>query len=264
MHDEDPAYYAVPDERSLVAQYLLLYSMSGDPDDFERFVDFTYQSGNVSARLTHMNSRELVLFIDELEKYCERNFSPDLSIRVTGSTVLYANLTQSLVRGQIESILLALVAIFILMSLVFRSFILGALSMIPNIIPIFFTLGLMGWLGIDLDSSTTMIASVAIGIAVDDTIHFMIRYFREIQSGKDVGSAIENTIINTGRPIITTTIVIGSGFMTLLFASFIPTIYFGVLTAFTMFSALLGDLFVLPVVLLIVRPRYRGWEKISP
>ncbi|MBN1573811.1 MAG: RND family transporter [Deltaproteobacteria bacterium] len=259
MHDGDPKYYTIPETRNLVAQYLLLYSMSGDPDDFDRFVDFTYEKGTVTTRLIHMSSQELRKFINETKDYCENNFTDDLTVRVTGDTVLYNNMDRSMVDGQIKSILLALFTIFLVMSLVFRSFYLGSLSMIPNLIPIFLTLGLMGWMGIHLNTSTIMIGSVAIGIAVDDTIHFMTRYFREIREGRDVESAIKNTLMNTGKPIIFTTMVVGSGFFVLLFASFVPVKWFGSLTAFTMFSALIGDLIVLPVILLIARPKFRGW-----
>ena len=261
MHDDEPSYYVIPESRELVAQYLLLYSISGDPDDFERFVDFNYRKGTVAARLTHMTSRELQDFIIDTRGYCKDNFSEGLTVEVTGDTVLYANMSESLVNSQIKSILLALVTIFIVMSIVFRSLYLGALSMIPNVIPIFFTLGVMGWLGINLDTSTAMIGSVAIGIAVDDTIHFMTRYFRELSEGKDVEVVITNTLLNAGRPIIFTTFVIGAGFFVLLFGSFIPTRWFGILTAFTMFSALIGDLFVLPVVLSIARPKFKGWGR---
>jgi len=156
--------------------------------------------------------------------------------------------------------MLALTMIFIVMSLVFRSVYIGGLSMIPNVIPVFLTLGLMGWLMINLDTSTTMISSVAIGIAIDDTVHFITRYFREIADGRNVEKAIENTIQNTGRPIMFTSLVIGSGLIVLLAASFIPTRSFGILTAFTMVSALVADLFVLPVVLMATRPSFRGWK----
>jgi predicted RND superfamily exporter protein len=259
MHDGDPDYYVIPETRNLVAQYLLLYSMSGEPDDFDRFVDFTYEKATVTTRLIHMSSQELRRFIDETKDYCENNFSDDLEVKVTGDTVLYNNMDRSMVDGQIKSILLALFTIFLVMSLVFRSFYLGSLSMIPNLIPIFLTLGLMGWAGIHLNTSTIMIGSVAIGIAVDDTIHFMTRYFREISEGKSVESAIKNAMLNAGRPIIFTTMVVGSGFFVLLFASFVPVKWFGSLTAFTMFSALIGDLIVLPVILLIARPKFKGW-----
>ena len=259
MHDGDQKYYEIPETRNLVAQYLLLYSISGDPDDFDRFVDFTYEKATVTTRLIHMSSQELRKFIEETKYYCENNFTDDLDVKVTGDTVLYNNMDRSLVEGQIKSILLALLTIFLVMSGVFRSFYLGALSMIPNLIPIFLTMGLMGWTGIHLNTSTIMIGSVAIGIAVDDTIHFMTRYFREISEGSDVGSAIKNTMMNTGKPIIFTTLVVGSGFFVLLFASFVPVKWFGSLTAFTMLSALIGDLMVLPVILFIAQPKFRGW-----
>jgi predicted RND superfamily exporter protein len=260
MHDENRDYYAVPESRELVAQYLLLYSMSGDPDDFERFVDFYYENGTVLARTKPMSSKVLLAFVDDVILFCDNNFSDDLDVRVTGTSVLYDNMSTLLVKSQIRSILLALVMIFIVMSIVFRSVYIGGLSMIPNVIPIFLTMGLMGWLMINLDTSTTMISSVAIGIAIDDTVHFITRYFREISDGATVENAIHETILNTGRPIMFTSVVIGSGFVVLLAASFIPTRSFGILTAFTMFSALVADLFVLPVVLMAARPSFRGWK----
>lgn len=259
MHDGDTGYYVIPETRNLVAQYLLLYSISGDPDDFDRFVDFPYEKATVATRLIHMSSQDMRIFIQETRDYCENNFSEDLTVKVTGDTVLYNNMNRSLIESQIKSILLALFTIFLVMSLVFRSFYLGSLSMIPNLIPIFLTLGLMGWTGIHLDTSTIMIGSVAIGIAVDDTIHFMTRYFREISEGRDVEAAIKNTMMNAGKPIIFTTIVVGSGFFVLLFGSFVPVKWFGSLTAVTMFSALIGDLIVLPVVLMIAKPKFKGW-----
>jgi len=206
-----------------------------------------------------MTSQELGIFINETKDYCENNFTDDLKVRVTGDTVLYNNMDRSLIESQINSILLALFTIFLVMSMVFRSLYLGLLSMIPNLMPIFLTLGLMGWTGIHLNTSTIMIGSVAIGIAVDDTVHFMTRYFREISEGNGVEDAISNTILHAGKPIVFTTLVVGSGFFVLLFASFIPVRWFGSLTAFTMLSALIGDLMVLPVVLIIARPKFRGW-----
>jgi len=260
MHDENPKHYIIPESKELVAQYLLLYSMSGDPDDFERFVDFYYENGTVLARTTPMSSKVLLSLVDDVNLFCEENFSSNLNVRVTGTSVLYDNMAELLVKSQIRSILLALLMIFIVMSIVFRSVYIGSLSMIPNVIPIFLTLGLMGWLMINLDTSTTMISSVAIGIAIDDTVHFITRYFREVGDGGDVEDAIEKTIHNAGRPIMFTSLVIGSGFVVLLAASFIPTRSFGILTAFTMFSALVADLFVLPVVLMSARPSFRGWK----
>jgi uncharacterized protein len=107
----------------------------------------------------------------------------------------------------------------------------------------------MGWLGIELSVGTSLVACVAIGLAVDDTIHFLVRYHREVRKTKEKEEALIHTIRSIGRPIIFTTLTIGLGFSLLLFSLFQPTAMFGLLMVVTMFSALLGDLILLPSLL---------------
>jgi len=127
--------------------------------------------------------------------------------------------------------------------------------MVPNLFPIAVTLGIMGWFGIPLDVSTTMIASVTIGIAVDDTIHFISWLRRNSGSGNDPSAAIVQTFADVGKPIVITTFLLFSGFMVLMFGSIIPIRMFGMLTAFSMVFALIGDFFVLPPLVLILKPK---------
>ncbi|MBW2614275.1 MAG: diguanylate cyclase, partial [Deltaproteobacteria bacterium] len=140
--------------------------------------------------------------------------------------------------------------VFGIMFTLFLSSKVGAIAIIPNMFPIIINFGIMGWLGIELSMFTSLIASIAIGLAVDDTIHYLVRYNREFRKDLDVQRALRETLRHIGRPIIYTTLTISIGFSILTLSSFKPTAIFGILMAITMFSALVGDLILLPSLLL--------------
>ena len=130
--------------------------------------------------------------------------------------------------------------------------------MIPNLFPIVLTLGIMGWLNISLNVTTIMIASVTIGIAVDDTIHYIIWFRRNISSGMDTISSLLKTYKDVGKPLVITTVVLSLGFFILILGSIKPTQLFGMFTALSMIFALVGDLFVLPALILFFRPEIKN------
>jgi predicted RND superfamily exporter protein len=133
-----------------------------------------------------------------------------------------------------------------LMLLLLRSVKAATLAMIPNIFPVVLTLGVMGAMGITLNFATVMITSIAIGIAVDDTIHFLVRYRRELRCTGDVNSSIENAILHSGRAMTFTSAAMAAGCGLFILSDFAPSRDFGFLMAFTMITALLSDLFLLP------------------
>lgn len=143
------------------------------------------------------------------------------------------------------------------MFFILRSIKLGLISLIPNIFPFVFNFGIMGILGIPLNTATALIGAVAIGIAVDDTIHFMIEFRRRSDSGLKINDAAKATIKLKGRAIVTSSIILCCGFGVLGCSSFVPTIYFGVLCASIMVSAVIGDLLLLPIILLWKTTSYR-------
>ncbi|MCP4711231.1 MAG: MMPL family transporter, partial [Planctomycetes bacterium] len=128
----------------------------------------------------------------------------------------------------------------------------GLIAIIPNIFPIIITFGIMGWFGIHLSMVTSLIASIAIGLAVDDTIHYLFRYNREFKIDLDKDRSMADSIRYVGKPVLITTITIGLGFAVLLFSSFKPTAVFGLLMVITMLSAVIGDLIILPSLMLNV------------
>ena len=244
-----------------MAQVLLLYESAASTEREPEIFSYTtedYASARVSARLHLASTRALVAFADGLLAFRDRHPIEGVRVRVTGTTILYANLVEKLVRSQVQSFGLALVVIFLVMVLLFRSVRVGAVSMIPNLIPISVAAGVMGWAGFNLTVSTAMIASVAIGIAVDDTIHFLVRFKHERDRDGDYLNACRRTLVTTGRPVIFTSLVISAGFLILCLSSFRPNLEFGVLTAVAMLSAVVADLTVTPAALIFFEPMGKG------
>jgi len=140
------------------------------------------------------------------------------------------------------------------MVFLFRSVTVGVISMVPNLIPIVMTLGTMGLLDISLNLGTAPVAAIALGIAIDDTIHFLSRFRMELHKDNDYPGAIQRTIRSVGKPILITSLILTVGFFIFLFSNFQFTQNMGVLISFTVISAIFGDLILLPILLLIFRP----------
>jgi len=182
----------------------------------------------------------------------------NLSAELAGIIPLYAHFYEYIVKTQIISFSIAFTLIILIIGITFRSVSLTIVVAFSNVISIIMIFGLMGYTGINLDAGTVMISSIAIGIIVDDTIHLLFRTGWEQRKWKrDDRKAVQRTIKTTGRAIITTSLVIGLGFLTLIFSDFRPAKFFGILMVFTMFSALLADIILLPYVILRFKLKIR-------
>jgi predicted RND superfamily exporter protein len=170
-------------------------------------------------------------------------------MRVTGTVVQQVNVIQAVTNGLVSSLLLALGVIAAIMFLVLRSVRIGMLSLIPNLFPLILNFGIMGLMRIPLDTSTALISVVALGIAVDDTIHFLTEYNLLRNSGMKRSDALEQVVLRKGKPILTTSLILCIGFGVLVFSNFVPTFYFGLLSALVMLTALAGDVLLLPAIM---------------
>lgn len=255
FYENDPDSYTIPGTREAVAQLLLLYEMAPD-GELEYFLNFDSSGMRVSGRAKNITSNQCKILLNRTDKYFKENLPEGLTGRMTGIVPLYVHMVDYIIRSQMVSFSLAFVIIFFLLGLQLKSVRLGLISIIPNTIPIAMTMGAMGLFGINLDTATVMISTVAIGIAVDDTIHFLNRYKLEFRQVNDHEEAIRRAMKTSGRAIVTTSIILLFGFWTLLFGSFKPTTYFGFLSGVTMLTALIGDLLVLPAVLVLFRPKF--------
>ena len=249
FHAEDPAYRTIPDSEPLIAQYLLIY----DGNDLHDVVDRDVQRARMLLNLNAHGARALNALIADLRAYLEAEPPGDLRWDLAGMGRLFADQERLLIEGQVRSLFAVTALVLALMLILWRSPGMAALSMLPNVSPVVLIFMVMGVLGIWLDTATAMIASVAVGIAVDDTIHIVHSYLRRCRAGVCTAWAIARTFRQTGRTVTVTTIVLTAQFVVLGLSAFQPTVFFGLLSALGLVTALAFDLLVLPALLVLLR-----------
>ncbi|MBF0452398.1 MAG: MMPL family transporter [Candidatus Magnetomorum sp.] len=242
--------YKIPDTKEAVAQELLLYEMDKD-NDISYFVDTMYKETRLTIRIPMESSKDMAQKIQLVRSKIRGIFQDSVSITFGGYIPLYVKMMEYIMQSQIRSFLIAFVIIFVMIGFLFRSFSVVLTGIIPNLLPIFITLGFMGLTGINLDIATVTIAAIAIGISVDDSIHFIFMYTMQRKKGKTVNQAIDITLKTSGKAIVTTSLLLISGYLIMIFASVKSVIFFGLLIGVTMVSALICDLILLPSILLL-------------
>ena len=255
LKEDNPEQYTIPDSQSLIAQELFLFSLSDDGrKELDNIVTSDYSQGRISVKTESMPSQESVILGNLLEDMAKATFSgTGIHVSLTGTTFLYNLMNRYLMESQIKGFSLAFLLVIGVLFIAFWSAKYGGLSIIANLLPIIFIIGIMGWSGITLNTGTVMVASVALGIAADDTIHFISRFRKELHSKQSSPeNALRETIISVGRAILFTSAINIAGFLILLISGFQPTREFGMLIAMTLFFALMGDIVVLPSVLVAI------------
>jgi uncharacterized protein len=172
-----------------------------------------------------------------------------LSVKRTGTGLILDKNSEYVTRNLMEGLFYSILQIAVLMGLLFRSFRMLIIALIPNLIPLIFTAALLGFLSIELEAGVAIVFSIVFGIAVDDTIHFLTRYKLYLRDGYDNATAISKTLHETGKAIIIASLILFAGFATLIFSTHPPTFTVGALIAVTLVSALISELFLLPVLL---------------
>lgn len=203
------------------------------------------------------NVEEKLRIAEQIKADAREAFGDSYDVEVTGLYYLYAKLTNSLIRDQYRSFGITVPAVFVATLLMLRNWRLATLSMLPNLLPVVWCLGAMGWTGIAVSTTTVMMVSVTFGIAVDDTLHYVWRFRREFTRAGSYNTALRRTHGSVGRACFFTTVVIAGGFSVLMLSRFLPTAHFGGLIAFTMCGALAADLLLLPLLMLLLRPMGR-------
>jgi len=205
------------------------------------------QALRISARVTALDSER---FLDLADRARQQAAEMALQVQVTGSNYLLAQMSRVLVHNQLSSLACAVVMILGTITIALRSWKMGLVAAIPNLLPTVMIFGLMGWFGIELSTATTMIASVALGLFVDDTIHLLYLYRHEKKAGRMTFDAIEYALHHAGRAVIFTSLILTLGFWTGLLGSFKPTIYFSFLMGLTMLLSVVTELLVTPAAVL--------------
>ena len=245
LHANDPAAYVLPDDRNLVAQELFLFENSGT-DDLEDVVDSQFQIARVSIKLPIVDYVHAVILLEDLRQGFGEIFEPTEQFRITGQTSIGATTTTQMIRSLARTYLLAFAIITPFMMLLLGSLRMGLLSMLPAMGAILITLGGMGWLGVPLEAFTLLTACIALGLAVDDTIHFMHNFARARQEGAAPEEAIQKTLASTGQALFFTSIVLTAGFLVYTQASLTLLFNFGAATAFAISMAFLANVNLAP------------------
>ncbi len=255
MNDEDSEMYGkIPDNREAVAQYIELYSMSSDPEDVERFVDFAYEN----TLMTIQFKADKIAEIDEVLEGVQEVMGEDSGInyKYGGYALIEKELSESVVKGQNYSLLFAFFAIIILLAIIFRSLTAGLIGSIPLAFAVFCTFGLMGWLGFELNIVTALLSSISIGLGVDFTIHIFWRIKWELALGKDYPEAIKNTLITIGRGISINAFSVMIGFAVLFISAFPLIRSFAFLIIISLFLCLICALIFIPALSLVIKPKF--------
>ncbi|NLR79247.1 MMPL family transporter [Chitinophaga eiseniae] len=257
----DSSNYAVPNEFDLgfLAPYLRMKGNSnatGATSTFSKlvssFMDSTKQVARLSVNMKDVGSQKLPVLLDSLRpKVTEIFDTAHYRVTFTGTSVIFQEGTRFIINGLMESIILAFVLIMLCMLYLFRSWRMLIISLIPNVIPLVVTAGVMGWVGVALKPSTVLVFSVALGIAIDVTIRFLVNFKQELpRHDFDISATVKQTIHETGLSIIYTSAILFAGFMIFSFSEFGGTKALGWLTSLTLVVAMITNLTILPALLL--------------
>lgn len=250
LNENRKEFYAIPQDKQLVAQELLLFENSGS-DDLEDFTDSQFSKIRLMIKVPFEDAVAYNRFIEVVNDYLEKTF-PEVDITVTGMTALLFRTMTHAINSMAKSYVYALIIITALMILLIGRWRIGLMSMVPNLFPIIVALGIMHWFDFPLNLFTMLVGNIAIGLAVDDTVHFMHNFRRYYEEKKDAEQAIINTLHTTGRAMLVTSCVLSMGFFIFMFASMYNIFYFGLLTGITIIMALLADYFIAPALMILV------------
>ncbi len=249
MNADDEAFNTIPDSPELIAQYLLLYEMSGDPENLWEVVDYGYQKANVMVQIKSDNSKDIKEVLTVLDQYVPQFETMGITINYAGSGYKALVFTELILQGQIISLVISLIVVILLLAIMFRKFALGVIGAIPIMITAVISFGLMGLLNIPLSTTTALISSIAIGIGIDYAVHFIERYKIYALETGDKGATIRQTMHHSGRAILFNAAVVIAGFLVLLFSVFPPNRALGTLVSLNMFTSFLGTVTIMFLVL---------------
>lgn len=258
LHGNDPAFYKIPDNEKLIPQEFLLFTNTGS-DDIDNLTDRQYRYARITLKVPWQDALLYIPFIRDVTERFSDTFTKrklaggdPMQVTATGIMSLFGRIIHAAMYSAAQSYAIALVVITFMMILLIGNLKLGLISMIPNLAPIITVLGLMGWLAINLDMFTMLIASIVIGLAVDDTIHFMYNFKRYYTQTGDLHEAVENTLLTAGRAMLTTSVVLSIGFFIFMFAAMNNLFYFGLLAGSAVLLALGADLLLAPALMTLV------------
>ncbi len=248
MHADKEKYNTIPENRKLIAQYLLLYEMSGDPDNLWKVVTEDYNKANITFQLKSDNSKAINAALDKIDNFRNDFKKLGVTINYAGSGYKALVFTDLILQGQIMSLIMSLFIVIILLSIMFKNIKLGLIGSVPIFITAVISFGIMGWFGIALNSTTALLSSIAIGIGIDYAVHLIEQYKINSVCG-DKELTVKKTMAHSGRAILFNAVVVIAGFLVLLFSVFPPNRELGFLVSLNMFISFIGTLTIMVILL---------------
>ena len=261
MHADSAEFDAIPDSQDLVAQYLLLYEMSGDPENLWKVVDYKYNTANLTLQLKSDNSKAINAAIAAVEAFEDELAAENVEIKYAGSGYKGLVFIDLILQGQILSLLMSLVIIVVLLSFMFKKVSVGFIGAVPIVVTAAISFGMMGLFNIPLSTTTALVSSIAIGIGIDYAVHFIERYKIYALETGDKGKTIRGTMHHSGRAIIFNAIVVIAGFMVLLASVFPPNRSLGALVSLNMFTSFAGTVTIMFILLYVTNVYFKKKEK---
>jgi len=250
--DNQVTSYRLPEDDSKLFQLMLGYDPSGNPG-LPKMLSENQDELRVTVGIPMGTAQEFKTTIERLSDLAE--LPADSSPEATGYLPLYVKMMEAVVESQLSSFGLAFFVIFVMLAILFRSLRLAALAVPANLLPVLMILGIMGLSGIALDVATVTISAVVLGLVVDDTTQFLYRFKHELDQSGDMDVAVQRAVQGAGEALATTTVVLSLGFLVLTLTAVKSIAYFGLLCAIALVVALLGDLLILPAMMLFFRPK---------
>ena len=253
-YNGNPKYYSLPSsqEKNIISKYISNIQDLGGENIFSGFSDSTRQVARISARLKNIGTKEMRALKDSIQPRIDKIFNPEkYDVSITGTSVLFLEGTTYLVRNLFSSLLLAVGLIAVLMAWMFSSSRMVVVSLFPNLIPLVLTGALMGYFGISIKPSTILVFSIAFGISIDDTIHFLAKYRQELKANHwNIRLSVICALKETGVSMFYTSIVLFFGFSIFIASDFGGTVALGLLVSVTLLFAMMANLLLLPSLLL--------------
>lgn len=251
LNGDDNTFYKIPDSSNAVAQEILLFENSGS-DDLNRIVDFHHTKMRMSVKTKWQDAQRYKVFIDYVDSVLKRDIPDGVDYKITGMIPLMSRVFTATMNSTAKSYIFAFLMITVMMIFMTNSIKFGLISMIPNILPVLFVTGLMGIFKINMDMFVMLTGCIIIGLAVDDTVHFIHQFTENHKKGMSNEDAIRETLATSGRAMFITSLVLSSGFMVFLFATMNNLFYFGLLTAVAIIIALLADFLLAPALMNVI------------
>jgi len=251
MNADKEEFNTIPDSKDMIAQYLLLYEMSGDPENLNKVVDYDYEKANITFQLKKDDSKAINSALDIIRSYEDDFKKMGISMNYAGSGYKGLVFTDLILEGQIKSLILSLLIIIVLLSLMFKNIKIGLISSVPIILTAAISFGIMGFLNIPLSTTTALLSSIAIGIGIDYAVHFLEQYRTNAANSDDKMQVAQLTMAHSGKAIIFNAIVVIAGFLVLMFSVFPPNRELGALVSLNMFTSFVGTLTIMLVLLYV-------------